>query len=384
MSVGRTVEVVPSTAEEKGYEVRIGAGALGSLGPAVRGLCKGTRAAVISDETVGPAYGKLAKKRLAEAGFSVSDFLVAPGETSKTPEMAAELAEELARAGLDRTDVVVAVGGGVVSDLAGFVASTYKRGIDFVIVATTLLSMADASIGGKTAVNLEAGKNLFGTFHQPRLVVSDTRCLHTLGEEDWACGMGEIAKSAMIAPRRANFEWLRDHAAELAEHDDIAVEEAVFRTAEFKASVVSKDACESGVRECLNYGHTLAHAIEAVAGYGRIPHGRAVAEGMRFAARLSVEELGLDIGVVEKQDALLDALSLGEIAWSADAGHLFSHMLADKKNVGGALRFVLLRDIAKWELVEVDAETVQSHLAAWCASKDRLVAAHADDARGES
>lgn len=356
------------------YQIRIGAGALSKVGSLVRGICDGERAAVISDSTVGPAYGKLVRKRLAEAGFEVSSFDIPAGEESKTPETAVSLAEDLARAGLERTDVVVAVGGGVVSDIAGLVASTYKRGVAFVIVATTLLSMADASIGGKTAVNLEAGKNLFGTFHQPRLVVSDTRCLHTLRDEDWACGMGEIAKSALIAPRRSSYEWLRDHASELADHDDAAVAEAVYLTADFKASVVSKDARESGLRECLNYGHTLAHAIEAVAGYGRIAHGRAVAEGMRFAARLSVEMLGCDMEVVGKQDALLDSLGLAEIAWTADAGHLLAHMFADKKNRGGHLRFVLLRDITKWELVEVAEETVESHLAAWCASKERLIA----------
>ena len=372
MSKSRTLDVDLSSGEH--YQIRIGKGALSAVGPAVRQVCDGAKAVVISDETVGPAYGKLVKKRLAEAGFEAFDLLVPPGEQSKSPELAVELAEELARIGVDRNDVLVAVGGGVVGDLTGFVASTYKRGIAFVQVPTTLLAMVDASIGGKTAVNLQAGKNLFGTFHQPRFICSDVRCLRTLSDEDWACGFGEVAKSAMIAPRRSFYEWLRDNAAALREHDEQALEEVVYRTAQFKATVVAEDATEAGRRECLNYGHTLAHAIEAAAGYGTIAHGRAVAEGMRFSARLSVEVLGLEPDVAFAQDALLDALGLEEIPWTADAGYLQQLMQADKKTRNGQVRFVLLRDIAKWEVVAVPDETIQAHLRAWAKSKARLVA----------
>ena len=371
MSTARMLSV--SLADASGYDICIGKGVLSTLGADVRSLTDATRAVVVSDETVGPAYGKLAKKRLEEAGLEVYDVLVPAGEPSKSLELAGEIAEELARFGLDRHDVLVAVGGGVVGDLTGFVASCYKRGIDFVQVPTTLLAMVDASIGGKTAVNLAAGKNLFGTFHQPLYICSDIRCLRTLADEDWANGFAEAAKSSFIAPRRSFYEWVRDNAAALVAHDDAALEELVYQTARFKASVVARDEKESGVRECLNYGHTLAHAIENAAGYGTVSHGRAVAEGMRFAARLSVDVLGLDPAVVKQQDALLDALGLPEIPWVADAGHLQQIMLTDKKALAGQVRFVLLDDIASWQLVSVPSETIAAHLQAWCEAKRRLI-----------
>lgn len=256
----------------------------------------------------------------------------------------------------------------------GFVASTYMRGIDFIQVPTTLLAMVDSSIGGKTGVNLQSGKNLVGTFHQPIFVCSDIRCLKTLLEEDWANGFAEIAKSSFVAPRRSFYEWLRDNAAGLMAHDVELLEEAVYMTAEFKASVVSKDSTESaGVRECLNYGHTLAHAIENAAGYGAIAHGRAVAEGMRFAARLSVEMLGCDMSVVKATDSLLDSLGLPALPWVAPPERLFKLMKGDKKARGGQIRFVLLEDIAKWKLVTVPDDVIMEHLRAWCAAKERFI-----------
>ena len=217
------------------YDIRIGSGALSALSSTARDLKECKRALVISDENVGPAYGKLVKKRLEEAGFEVYDLLVPPGENSKSVELANELWEAVARYGFTRDDFIVACGGGVVGDLAGFVASTYMRGIDFIQVPTTLLAMVDSSIGGKTGVNLQAGKNLVGTFHQPIFVCSDIRCLKTLLDEDWANGFAEIAKSSFVAPRRSFFEWLRDNADGLVSHDTELLEEIVYMTAEFKA-----------------------------------------------------------------------------------------------------------------------------------------------------
>lgn len=356
------------------YDIRIGNGALSSLAATARDLKDCKRAVVISDENVGPAYGKLVKKRLEEAGFEVYDLLIPPGETSKSVEMADELWEAIARYGITRDDFIVACGGGVVGDLAGFVASTYMRGIDFIQVPTTLLAMVDSSIGGKTGVNLQAGKNLVGTFHQPIFVCSDVRCLKTLLEEDWATGFAEMAKSAFIAPRRSFYEWMRDNLEGLAAHDIDLLEEAVCMTAELKATVVSEDTTESkGVRECLNYGHTLAHAIENAAGYGVISHGRAVAEGMRFAARLSVQMLDCSMDVVKATDAMLDGLGLPALPWVAPAQRLFNLMKSDKKTRGGDIRFVLLRDIASWELVRVPDDVIMEHLEAWCAAKERLI-----------
>lgn len=364
-------------AEGGGYEIRVGKGAIGALGGVLRDLKDCNKAVVISDEHVGPVYGKLVKKRLEEAGYETYDLLVPPGEESKDIQLATEIWEMLAQYGFCRNDLVVACGGGVVGDLAGFAASTFMRGIDFVQVPTSLLAMVDASIGGKTAVDLPCGKNLVGTFHQPIYVCSDTRCLKTLHEEDWANGFAEIVKSAVMAPRRSFYEWLRDNADALLAHDEAALEEVVALTAEFKANVVSKDARESGLRECLNYGHTLAHAIEAHAGYGTIGHGRAVAEGMRFAAILAVEVLGTEATFVQRQNALLDKLGLAELPWTGVPQRLLNLMKGDKKCRGGNVRFVLPHDFTQWEVVEVDDDTLTEHLNAWCAHKQQLIDAQA-------
>lgn len=371
MSSDRIIHVALSSGQQ--YDIRIGSGALTALSSTARDLKDCEKAVVISDENVGPAYGKLVKKRLEEAGFEVSDLLVPPGETSKSLEFAGELWQTLAQYGFTRKDLVVACGGGVVGDLAAFVASTFMRGIDVIQVPTTLLAMVDSSIGGKTAVNLPCGKNLVGTFHQPIFVCSDIRCLKTLLPEDWANGFAEIAKSAFVSPRRSFYEWLRNNAAALVEHDEGLLADAVYTTAEFKASVVAADATEAGKRECLNYGHTLAHAIEAAAGYGKVAHGRAVAEGMRFAARLSVEVLGCDPSVVKATDSLLDELGLPAIPWTANPERLFKLMKGDKKVRNGQIRFVLLNDIADWEVRAVPDETIIEHLTAWCTAKERLI-----------
>ena len=351
MSQERTIPV--RLADGKGYDICVGKGALATLGQKLSQVKDFNKAVVISDENVGPTYAKLVKRRLEEAGYEVYDLLIPPGEESK--------------------DLVVACGGGVVGDLAGFCAATFMRGIDFAQVPTTLLAMVDASIGGKTAVDLPCGKNLVGAFHQPIYICSDIRTLKTLEEEDWANGFAEIVKSAVVAPRRSFYEWLRNNAEGLMQHDDMLLEEVVAMTAEFKASVVSKDERESGLRECLNYGHTLAHAIETAAGYGTIGHGRAVAEGMRFAARLATEVTGASVDFIKKQDALLDRLGLQQLPWTADPERLFKIMKGDKKNRGGDVRFVLANDFTEWEVTPVPEEILMKHLKAWCAGKQKLI-----------
>ena len=371
MSMPREIEVM--AADGSSYTVCVGKGALDGFGERVRALKPDARAVVISDETVGPVYGKIVKKRLKTAGFEVHDLLVPAGEKSKTLEYADELWQALAAYGMGREDLVVAVGGGVVGDLAGFVAACYMRGIDFVQVPTTLLAMVDASVGGKTAVDLERGKNLVGAFHRPVYVCADMRVLKSLDEEGWANGFAEIAKAGVVAGRRSFYEQLRDNAAGLRAHDSVLVEQAVADSVEFKARVVGKDEREQGLRECLNYGHTLGHAIEACAGYGMIGHGRAVAEGMRFSARLAVEVLGADVAFVRRLDTLLDSLGLEELAWTSVPDRLMHAMKSDKKARGGQLRFVLARDFSDWEVRAVDDAVLMQHLEAWCAAKRRLI-----------
>lgn len=365
-------KVVVNLADENPYDVRIGAGVLAKLGAHVRkhpALERVERVLVVTDDNVAPLYLADAKAALAQAGFRVSDVTVTAGEGSKSVEVAAEIWEAMAQLSLGRDCLVVALGGGVVGDLAGFVGSTYMRGVSVVQVPTTLLSMVDSSVGGKTGVNLAAGKNLVGTFNQPAYVCADTAVLSTLDDREWACGCAEIAKSAVIESDEFFF-WLVESAQALAARDQAAVEEAIARSVVFKANVVAADKQESkGVRECLNYGHTLGHAVEALAGYGTYSHGAAVAEGMRFAARLAVDLAGASLEFVQAQDDLLDALGLPALAWSAEPGDMLAAMKRDKKARHGQVRFVLPRDVGSWELMDVSDNVILEHLSAWAKSK---------------
>ena len=367
-------KVVVTIPGEEAYDVRIGAGVLAKLGAHMRktpGLSSVQRVLVITDQNVGPLYLADAKASLAEAGFRVSDIAVPAGEDSKSIEVAGEIWEAMAQLSLGRDCAVVALGGGVVGDLAGFVASTYMRGVQVVQAPTTLLSMVDSSVGGKTGVNLAAGKNLVGTFKQPGYVCADTATLTTLDAREWACGCAEIAKSAVIDSDEFFF-WLVESADALAARDQAVVEEAIARSVVFKADVVAADKSESrGVRECLNYGHTLGHAVEALAGYGTFSHGAAVAEGMRFAARLAVALVDAPLDLVETQDRLLDQLGLPALAWSAEPADLLAAMKRDKKARHGQVRFVVPRDIGAWELLDVGDDVILEHLDAWARSKEQ-------------
>ncbi len=366
-------KIVVNIPGEAPYDVRIGAAVLEGLGSSLKKLpavAAAPRLLVITDTNVGPLYLDAAKASLKAAGFAVSDITVPAGEEAKSLAVAGEVWNAMAALGLTRDCAVVALGGGVVGDLAGFVASTYMRGIPFVQVPTTLLAMVDSSVGGKTGVNLEAGKNLVGTFKQPAHVAACTAVLATLDEREWACGCAEIAKASVIDSDEFFF-WMTDHAPALAERDPIVVTEAIARSVVFKANVVAEDKTESrGVRECLNYGHTLGHAVEALAGYGTFSHGAAVAEGMRFAARLGAAIVGTSEELIAAQDELLDALGLPALAWSAPAGEMLAAMKRDKKTRAGEVRFVLPRDIGDWELVSVPDEVLLEQLRAWEASKD--------------
>ncbi len=368
-----STKVVVDIPGETPYDVRIGPGALARLGAHMRALpelARTERVLVVTDEEVAGLYRADAKAALSEAGFRVSDIVVPAGEGSKSIEVLGEIWEAMAGIGLGRDCAVAALGGGVVGDLAGFAAAAYMRGVPVVQVPTTLLSMVDSSVGGKTGVNLAAGKNLVGAFKQPAYVCADTATLSTLPEREWTCGCAEIAKSAVIDSDEFFF-WLVDSAPSLAARDEAATAEAIARSVVFKADVVAADKTESkGVRECLNYGHTLGHAVETLAGYGAFSHGAAVAEGMRFAARLAVALVDAPLDLVQAQDDLLDALGLPALDWSAEPEDLLDAMKRDKKARGGQIRFVLPRDVGDWELADVDDGTILEHLAAWRRSKE--------------
>ena len=361
-------KVIVQLPSNRNYAVRIGSGIIAQLGQNVREIERLSSARdvlVVTDDNVAPLYLAQVKAALTQAGFKAADVVVPAGEASKSIEVAAEIWQALAQLAFGRDCFLVALGGGVVGDLAGFVASTYLRGVPVVQVPTTLLAMVDSSVGGKTAVNLEAGKNLVGTFHQPTFVCADTDTLATLPEREWRCGCAEVAKSAVIDSDDFFF-WLLDHADALAQRDAHVVAEAVKRCVVFKADVVARDETESaGVRECLNLGHTLGHAIETVAGFGTFSHGEAVAEGMRFAAMLASARGMASADFIEAQGTLLDALALPAFTWRAPAADLLAAMKRDKKARGGEVRFVLVSDVGSWQVVSLSDDELLERLLAW-------------------
>ena len=358
-------KVIVQIPGERDYPVRIGGGVIDKLGQNLREIDRFGQARdvlVITDSNVAPLYLSRVKTALVAAGFRPADATVPAGEDTKAVTVAAEIWSAMAQLSFGRDCLVVALGGGVVGDLAGFVASTYMRGVPVVQVPTTLLAMVDSSVGGKTAVNLPEGKNLVGTFFQPSFVCADTDTLATLPEREWRCGCAEVAKSAVIDSDEFFF-WLLENAEVMAARDAAVAAEAIQRCVVFKAGIVAQDKTESaGVRECLNYGHTLGHAIESCAGYGTFSHGAAVAEGMRFAARLAVRQLGASHEFSEAQADLLDMLGLPPLGYEATPENLLAAMKRDKKARGGEVRFVLARDIATWEIVPIPSDVILSAL----------------------
>lgn len=364
-----TTKVVVNLTGKPSYDVRIGSGVLESLGNHLRTFNQAQSAFIITDSTVAELYLAAAKESLSSAGYEVHSLAIRQGETSKTIDAAIQSWDALSDLSLSRDCLVVALGGGVVGDIAGFVASTYLRGVDYVQVPTTLLAMVDSSVGGKTGINLAQGKNLVGTFKQPLYVGASTDVLATLPEREWACGCGEIAKSATIDSDDFFF-WLSKNAQALQTREEDIVAEAITRSVVFKAAVVARDEQETqGIRECLNYGHTFGHALETLLGYGVVSHGHAVAEGMRFAARLGMAVLGTSPEFVKAQDEMLDFLGLSELRADISPDEALFVMMHDKKVRQSVLRFVLPRDVGEWELVSLEADTILEYVEAWTTSK---------------
>lgn len=346
------------------YPVRIGSGLLDGIGRSV--ATGGVRSVVVvSDTTVGALYGDRVVASVCEAGVDALRLDVPPGETAKSWSRAGKLLEEMSERGLTRDDAVVALGGGVVGDLAGFCAAVYMRGIGVFHLPTTLLGQVDSSIGGKTGLDLPRGKNLVGAFWAPLGVLADTACLATLGAAEWRSGMAEVVKSAILDDV-ASLDGLERDAGALTERDAGAVERAVLMAAGFKTRLVSRDERESGARIALNYGHTLGHAIERVAGYGVVPHGVAVAEGMRFAARLAERLHVGDPAWSRRQDALLESVGLVRAGCAYDVQALLSAMRSDKKVRAGAIRFVLSAGPSQWEVRPVGDAVLTAALSEWC------------------
>jgi 3-dehydroquinate synthase len=321
-----------------------------------RAVLRGRHVLVVSNTTVAPLYLPLVTSGLE--GLHWSSHVLDDGEAHKTFANVGRVLGALSTLGATRDACVLALGGGVVGDLAGFSAACWMRGIDFVQMPTTLLAMVDASVGGKTGVNLPAGKNLAGAFHQPRAVVADIGTLDSLPEREYRAGLAEVVKAACIGDR-VFFTWLEDHVDAIVARDRHALLEMISRSIRFKADLVQRDETERGARALLNFGHTFAHALETASGYGLLLHGEAVAIGMVLAAQLS-EHLGMSAPLARRRlSRLLQRFSL-PVAMPpvAEPGALRELMRLDKKNTADALRMILWRGIGHVEIVDAVGEAV--------------------------
>lgn len=330
----------------RSYAIKVGGGLLARLGAECAQIKLGQRCAVITDSNVGKKFAKAALKSLSASGFQPVLITIPAGEKSKNISVVEKCYDQLAAHRLERKSFIVALGGGVVGDLAGFVAATYLRGIPFVQVPTTLLAQVDSSVGGKTGVNLKAGKNLVGAFYQPQLVLCDLDALKTLPRREYVSGLAEVIKYGVIYDA-VLFAQLERNLPRILERDEKILSQVIARCCEIKADVVGQDETEGGLRAILNFGHTIGHAIENSSGYGNFLHGEAIAIGQVAAAKLSQKILGLpsgDVARIEKlfvQAGLPVKIKLNPVARKK----LFAAMKLDKKVSGGEIKFVLARKI---------------------------------------
>ena len=345
---------------EKSYEIEIGTGILASIGSPISKL-NPTKLFLIYDENVKPHF-QIVKDELCRINDDVYSQEVASGEASKCLRVANELWDFLSHHQADRKSMVVAIGGGVVGDLAGFVAATYARGIPFFQIPTTLLSHVDSSVGGKTGVNLPSAKNMVGAFWQPDGVLIDTETLSTLEAREYISGMAEVIKYGLIMDQPF-FEKLESNVDGLKDRDPDLLIEVIAHCCRLKADVVEEDEKETtGRRAILNYGHTFAHAFESVFGYGTYLHGEAVAVGMLCAGFLAKQMGRVDDAFCERQESLIRAVGLPTKVKRTDIQPLIDVMMRDKKNVGNRIRFILPTQIGHVELVdtEIKKETVEA------------------------
>ncbi|NQT74175.1 MAG: 3-dehydroquinate synthase [Chloroflexi bacterium] len=336
---------VVTTATES-YPILVGWGLLDSLGQKMKDLGLEGEAYIISDDQVYPHYGNRAKASLENAGFAVDSLVVPHGETSKSIAIAMRIYDFLVLHRAERSHIIIALGGGVIGDLAGFVAATFLRGIPFIQVPTSLMAMVDSSIGGKVAINHPEAKNLIGAFYQPRLVLSDVGTLSTLSKREFTSGWAEVIKHGLI--RDADyFSFLEQNVDKLINLDKEATTEAIRRSAIIKANVVSEDEKEAGLRTILNYGHTIAHGLETATTYQQMLHGEAVAIGMMGAARIAERTDLLNSDTVQRQGVLLKKFGLPIAYPGADSHAILRAIELDKKVQGKAVRWVLLNEIGK-------------------------------------
>ncbi|MBI5586735.1 MAG: 3-dehydroquinate synthase [Deltaproteobacteria bacterium] len=346
---------------ERSYPIIIKGGLLSEIGERMKDLGFRGKAAVVTNTLVGGLYGEELLKSLKEAGFSPFVITLPDGEEYKTIEVATTVYDGLIDNRMERSSPIIALGGGVIGDMAGFVAATYLRGVPYIQAPTTLLAQVDSSVGGKTAVNHPKGKNLIGAFYQPRAVFIDPQVLKSLDIREVRAGLAEVIKYGVIWDEEF-FAFLEKNSSALL---DIGAEltKAIERSCEIKAEVVGADETEQGVRSFLNLGHTFGHAIEALSGYGTFKHGEAVATGMALAARLSVD-LGLcEDSVARSIKGLITSVGLPTEPPEFSAEQWIESMRLDKKVTAGAIWFVLIKRLGTVNLQEVGERVLKEFFA---------------------
>jgi 3-dehydroquinate synthase len=348
---------------ERSYPIHIGRGALQRSEPFAP-LVAGRPVAIVSNQTVAPLYEAVLRRSLERAGArQVVSAILPDGEVHKTWQHLQTIFDVMLTARCDRKTVVVALGGGVVGDMAGFAAATFMRGVDFIQIPTTLLAQVDSSVGGKTGINHPQGKNMVGAFHQPKMVVADLATLDTLPDRELSCGLAEIIKHGAIADE-AYLRRVEHDLPALLKRDEAALAHAVLRSCEIKASVVERDEHETNLRAILNFGHTFGHAIESGMGYGAWLHGEAVGCGMVLAAAVS-ERLGL----LSPADALrlratIEAARLPTVPPALGVERFLELMAVDKKASAGAIQYVLLDGLGRAQVGPAPEGVVRASLSA--------------------
>lgn len=348
---------------ERSYPIQIGAGLLGEA-RVYAPYVNGRRVAVVTNRVVAAHYLDRVQRALEQAGAQPVPVLIEDGEQAKSWATLDQVIDALLAARLGRDALIVALGGGVVGDLAGFAAAVYQRGIAFIQAPTTLLAQVDSSVGGKTAINHARGKNMVGAFHQPLAVIADVASLDTLPERELRAGLAEVIKHGFVLD--AQFvTWLEANIDKLLARDRAALAHAVLRSCELKAQVVAADEREAGLRAVLNFGHTFGHAIEAGVGYGEWLHGEAVAAGMVMAAELSTLAGSLRREDAQRVQALIARAGLPVRGPALAPERYLELMQVDKKAAGGNVRFVLLEGLGRAGLrADVDARLVRASIAA--------------------
>ena len=340
---------------DRSYDILIGRNFLPRLGEHLSHLKSARRALVVTNPVINKLYGKVLSEGLKNAGLAIECVEIPEGETHKTLQDAQTVYDHLIENQYDRNTLLVALGGGVIGDLTGFVAATFLRGVPCIQVPTTLLSQVDSSVGGKTAVNHPKGKNLVGAFYQPRLVAIDLDTLRSLPPDEFRAGMAEVIKYGVIEDPKL-FAYLEKNSEKILNQDTQCLETIIETSCAIKAKVVERDERESSYRMILNFGHTIGHAVEALTGYSQFKHGEAIAIGMVYAAKLSCQLAKCSEAVVQKIEALVNQFGLPSNLPQFSTNEYIETMYRDKKVHDKNIRFILVKDIGTVEIVDRVAE----------------------------